>query len=476
MTLIWRNIEICAISLTMPKAVTNEDLKEVLEVVLNLGGPVSLEEIAAALRFPMPRRTLQRRLARLVEQGNLMGLSSRGGRRYQAPEGGNQPAPKNLEPDEVPLSQAARDIRSSVSRPARVRKPVGYHSPFLEYYRPNSSAYLSGHLRHKLAEMGRTSGVPQAPGVYFRKQMQRLLVDLTWNSSRIAGNACTLDQARELCESGERPTSGKPAEMQMLLNHKSAVEWLVHQAGTAGFDHFTICNLHALLSDNLLPDPASGGRLRTQSLILSGTVYHPLKTSDALATRFNQILQKASSIEDPFEQSFFALVHLSYLQPFESMNQRVARLAANLPLIRGNFIPLSFVDIPQADFIQAMLGVCELNRVDYLRDVFTWGYERSCQRYSSIRKSLGEPDPFRILHSEKILHTIGRIVREAMDPLSAKSFILTESENLPDPSDRQTFATLIETELSSIHPGNLVRYRLTPTEYESWNSLGAGSS
>ena len=97
-----------------------------------------------------------------------MGLSSRGGRRYQAPEVGNQPAPKDLEPDEVPLSQAARDIRSSVSRPARVRKPVGYHSPFLEYYRPNSSAYLSGHLRHKLAEMGRTSGVPQAPGVYFR--------------------------------------------------------------------------------------------------------------------------------------------------------------------------------------------------------------------------------------------------------------------------------------------------------------------
>lgn len=447
-----------------------EDLREVLEVVLNLGGPVSLEEIGGALRYPIPRRTLQRRLASLVGQGHLMGLSNRGGRRYQVAEGGPQPGPIDLKPDEVPLSQAAREIRTSVSRPARVRKPVGYHSPFLEYYRPNASAYLSGHLRHKLAEMGRTSGVPQAPGVYFRKQMQRLLVDLTWNSSRIAGNACTLEQARELCESGNRPKSGNPAEMQMLLNHKSAVEWLVQQAGTVGFDHFTVCNLHALLSDNLLPDPASGGRVRTESLIISGTVYHPLKLADALASRFNQILQKASSIEDPFEQSFFALVHLSYLQPFESMNQRVARLAANLPLIRGNFIPLTFVDIPQNDFVHAMLGVCELNRVDYLRDIFVWGYERSCRRYSSIRKSLGEPDPFRIRHGDLILHVIGRIVREAMDGQAAKACILAESESLADPTDRQTFSGLVETELSSIHPGNLVRYRLTPTEFETWKS------
>ena len=52
----------------------------------------------------------------------------------------------------------------------------------------------------------------------------------------------------------------------------------------------------------------------------------------------------ATVITDPFEQAFFALVHLAYLQGFEDVNKRVSRLAANIPLIRGNLCPLSFVD------------------------------------------------------------------------------------------------------------------------------------
>lgn len=40
-------------------------------------------------------------------------------------------------------------------------------------------------------------------------------------------------------------------------------------------------------------------------------------------------------------------VHLPYLQPFEDVNKRVSRLAANIPFIRHNLCPLSFIDVPQ---------------------------------------------------------------------------------------------------------------------------------
>lgn len=60
------------------------------------------------------------------------------------------------------------------------------------------------------------------------------------------------------------------------------------------------------------------------------------------------------------------------------MNKRVSRLAANLPLILQNLCPLSFVDVPERAYIDAILGVYELNRVELLRDVFIWAYERSC--------------------------------------------------------------------------------------------------
>ena len=453
----------------MPKRVSEDELMEVFAAVASLARPVSLEEITERLTTPVPRRTLQRRLAMLAGKGRLAARSTRGGRRYQVGDGTPLPvSPTPAGVDEIPLSLAGRDIRRSVTRATPARKSVGYHAAFLEFYRPNASAYLPTDLRRRLAEMGRTSGVPRPAGTYFRKEMKRLLIDLAWNSSRLAGNSHSLEETQRLFDFGERAEGKKAGEIQMLLNHRAAIEWLAQQAGEIGFDRYTLCNFHALLSDHLLPEPAAGGRLRTHALAIGGTVFHPLSAAPAIETRFEQILTKAAAIGDPFEAAFFALVHLSYLQPFESMNQRVARLAANLPLIQSNFIPLSFVDVPHGDFANAVLGVYELNRVDCLRDVFVWAYERSCTRYSAIRKSLGEPDPFRLRHGQLLVDVIGEIVRGGMVSQAARTFIRQQAETLPDPDEHELFAEMAETELSAIHQGNLARYRLRPSEFDAW--------
>jgi hypothetical protein len=44
------------------------------------------------------------------------------------------------------------------------------------------------------------------------------------------------------------------------------------------------------------------------------------------------------------------------------------------------------VDVPEKAYIDGTLGVYELNRVELLRDVFVWAYERSCQRYVAIKE------------------------------------------------------------------------------------------
>ncbi|MDP3927076.1 MAG: Fic family protein, partial [Hydrogenophaga sp.] len=106
---------------------------------------------------------------------------------------------------------------------------------------------------------------------------------------------------------------------------------------------------------------------------------------------FGIMVQMAAEIIDPFEQAFFLMVHLPYLQPFKDVNKRVSRLAANIPFIRNNLCPLSFIDVPQQAYVNAMLGVYELNRVDLLRDVFVWAYERSCQQYVAIQQTLVPP-------------------------------------------------------------------------------------
>lgn len=127
-----------------------------------------------------------------------------------------------------------------------------------------------------------------------------------------------------------------------------------------------------------------------------GTVYHPLEVPQLIDECFHQILDTAAAIIDPFEQAFFAMVHLPYLQPFEDVNKRVSRLASNLPLIRQNLSPLSFVDVPDRAYIDGILGVYELNRIELLRDLLIWAYEHSCARNSAVRRSLGEADAFRL--------------------------------------------------------------------------------
>ena len=89
------------------------------------------------------------------------------------------------------------------------------------------------------------------------------------------------------------------------------------------------------------------------------------------------LIQKAAEIQEPFEQAFFIMVHLPYLQPFVDVNKRTSRLVANIPLIRSNRYPLSFTDVPKDDYVFAMLCVYEFQRTEPLAELFVWAYERS---------------------------------------------------------------------------------------------------
>lgn len=98
-----------------------------------------------------------------------------------------------------------------------------------------------------------------------------------------------------------------------------------------------------------------------------------------------------NQIADPFEQSFFALVHLPYLQPFAGVNKRTSRLVANLPLFRENLCPLTFLDVPEQAYSRAILGTYEMTRVELLRDLYVWAYERSTQEYLPSSRTWRNP-------------------------------------------------------------------------------------
>jgi hypothetical protein len=348
---------------------------------------------------------------------------------------------------------------------------VGYNRSFLDTYRPNETFYLPEQTRQRLLDMGRSPDGLRPAGTHARQIYSRLLIDLSWNSSRLEGNTYSLLETERLLELGESAEGKDALEAQMILNHKAAIDLLVEQADEVGFNRYTILNLHGLLSENLLADPGGCGRLRTIAVDIHGAVFHPLELPQLIEEAFQQVLDSATAIRDPFEQAFFVMVHLPYLQPFEDVNKRVSRLAANIPLICGNLSPLSFVDVPERAYVDGILGVYELNRTELLHDVFVWAYERSCARYSAVRQSLGQPDPFRLRYRDLLAEIVVEVVRRGKNKEEAIEFIRQSARQRVKQEDRARFVEIAETELINLHEGNIARYRLRPSEYIAWRSI-----
>lgn len=432
--------------------------------------PEGLAAAQIARRLPSvpPRRTLQYRLKALVEAGRLI-LEGRGrSARYRL---ARTQAEAFAQESSLPLSKEAADVRAYVRSPSERRRPVGYDRAFLDSYLPGRTFYLTATEREHLRKVATPAVAAQPAGTYARQILQRLLTDLSWNSSRLEGNTYSLLETRRLIELGEEVAGKQSLEAQMILNHKDAIEFLVGAADEIGFNRYTILNLHALLANNLFSDPGAAGRLRRIPVGIERSVFHPLEVPHLIEECFDAILAKADSIEDPFEQALFALVQFPLLQPFDDVNRRVSRLSANIPLIQRNLTPISFDGVPRDLYTDAILGVCELNRIELLRDLFVWACERSAARYTGVRQSLGEPDPFRLRHRIALRELIAAVVRAPLGRKEASAHVCAWTAEHVDRQERARFQETVESELLALHEGNFARYQIRPAEFARWRDV-----
>lgn len=445
--------------------------EEILNVLRQHKEGITIDEVKAALSADVQLRTLQRRLKKMEQDGyivisgharstlyHLKGVEEKGDSRYADILG------------LIPLSEKSKDIFNLVSLPVQKRQPVGFSRAFIEAYMPNKDSFLTEEEKLVLQTLGKTAQMGQPAGTYAKDVMNRLLIDLSWNSSRLEGNTYSLLDTERLISFGETTDNKSAAEAQMILNHKDAIEFVVKNAEEIGFNRYTMLNLHALLSHNLLSNPAAEGRLRTIEVGISHSVYTPISIPQLVDEMFELVLWKAGQIENPFEQAFFIMVYLPYLQPFDDVNKRVSRLAANIPLARHNLAPLSFVDVPDKLYVQGIKGVYELNRTDLLKDVFLWAYRRSAARYAVIRQSLGEPDPFRLRYREDIKGVINNVVSGGAGRKESSLMIKAAAMKLIQ-ADQARFIETVETELMNLHDGNFARFYISPSEFARWKEV-----
>jgi hypothetical protein len=111
--------------------------------------------------------------------------------------------------------------------------------------------------------------------------------------------------------------------------------------------------------------------------------------------------------------------------------------------------------------------VYKLTRVELLRDLYVWAYERSTQEYLAIKQELAEPDPTRLAYRELIKQTIRDVVQQPQaDTLAA---IAQAMAQVPQ-ADRDELQALVVQELRRLHEGVLARYGLRPSELAAWKA------
>ena len=178
----------------MPKRIPEQELDAILAVVSAHPGGVGVRTIREGLPFALRPRTLQRRLALLVEQQRLVAEGRGKGRRYRAPVTGKASVVLGDVAFEgrgevyLPISPEAEVIKQAIRAPIQERQPVGYRRDFLDDYRPNETCYIPAETRRHLHELGRPPDRERPAGTYARTIYGRLLIDLSWNSRRLEGN------------------------------------------------------------------------------------------------------------------------------------------------------------------------------------------------------------------------------------------------------------------------------------------------
>lgn len=455
----------------MPKKISIKDLEIIIQAIARYPEGIGIEALYASAGLGLSRRTLQRRLSTLVADGRLVTKGEARALLYKVAgpiinAGTAPPSAKVFIEVYVPISSEGQEIKNYVRQAPQLRKPVSYNPAFLEDYLPNETVYLPENLRRQLASLGKAPDGEKPAGTFAREILNRLLIDLSWASSRLEGNTYSRLDTQRLIEFGQSAEGKDAIETQMILNHKRAIEMLVDEADLIAFNPFTILNLHAQLSDGLLADPYDCGRLRQRPVEIGGSVYIPLAMPQRIDEYFRVLLTKAESINDPFEQAFFGIVHISYLQPFIDVNKRVSRLAANIPLIKRNLCPLSFIDVPERAYVDGILGIYEMNRVDLLRDVFVWAYERSCQQYVAVKQSLVPPDAFRLKYHTDLSEAVRALVLTGKAPIPRNVRATIPGGILPE--DREQFVQLVLKEFESLHEGNIARFGIRQSEFAVW--------
>jgi Fic family protein len=232
----------------------------------------------------------------------------------------------------------------------------------------------------KLAELQAkyTDNISQLSDLEYKKELERLAIDLSWKSSQIEGNTYSLLETERLLKDKETAAGKTKEEAIMLLNHKDALDFLVeNQDYLIPLSILKIEDIHSLLIKDLAVDK----HLRKRRVGISGTNYRPLDNEFQIREALEYACKVVNKKENIFEKALIILVLISYIQPFIDGNKRTARIVSNAILMNYKHCPISFRTVDSVDYKKAMLLFYEQNNISRFKEIFINQFEFAVKTY-----------------------------------------------------------------------------------------------
>lgn len=211
------------------------------------------------------------------------------------------------------------------------------------------------------------------------KELERFVIELSWKSSKIEGNTYTLLDTEKLILQGIEAPNHTKNEAVMILNHKNAFSYIYdHRDSFKNFSKKDLEEVHSLLIKDLdIPR-----NIREKQVGITGSKYLPLDNKHQISEAIDELIKSIKNIDNNYAKALITLLGLSYIQPFEDGNKRTARLMTNAVLLAYGLSPLSYRNVDEEEYREALLLFYEINSLIPFKKIFIEQYEFATKNYS----------------------------------------------------------------------------------------------
>ena len=326
----------------------------------------SRDEIAKGTAFEGSDATMKRQIAAGIQNGDIVAEGKARATRYRLSDQAFLLKPLNLE------TYFAKDVDERQVQTAFNFALIRQQLPSVALFTDEEMGRLQelqAEFRQHVSEMTENE---------YRKEMERLGIDLSWKSSQIEGNTYSLLETERLLRESKTADGKTKEEAVMLLNHKDALRFILDNPDY--LQHLTLSHIediHQLLTKELSVDRG----IRHRRVGITGTNYHPLDNEFQIREAMHDTCDLINNKENVFEKALLTLVLLSYIQAFSDGNKRTARITSNAILIANGYCPLSFRSVDSIDYKKAMLIFYEQNNLYAFKKIFIDQYEFAVREY-----------------------------------------------------------------------------------------------